>query len=98
MTQDALGVPGDWDPHGSMTINGMDQSKFSVPRWSPAARCSKEFETQRRPNLHVGAIESFHSCDLNAAKHANLVCACMVLSLQLCPEELTRRGVSMPQM
>ena len=103
MTQDALGVSGDWGPHGSMTIDGMDQSKFSVPRWSPAARCSKEFETQWRPNLHVhgtlvfGAIETFYICDLDVAKNANLQCTVMARSLQLCHEELTRRGVSMPR-
>ena len=46
--------------HGAMTIDGMDQAKFRVPRWK-FAKVSKELEGLWRPQLHVhGAL--VHGC------------------------------------
>ena len=96
-------LPAEWDPHGSMTIDGMDQSKFKVPRFSAAARGSKEFDGHWRPNLHVhgslvyGCVETFYVCDLDLGKDADLQVTAMARSLQLSYQILSDRGVNMPK-
>ena len=72
----------------AMTIDGMDQAKFRVPRWK-FAKISKDLEGLWRPTLHVhgtivrGCCETFFMCEADLRKDANLQCTCMARALQL---------------
>ena len=49
----------------AMTIDGMDQAKFRVPRWK-FAKVSEDLEGLRRPTLQV---------------HGTIVCGCCVVEV-----------------
>lgn len=88
--------------HGAMTIDGMDQAKFKVPRWK-FAKVSKDLEGLWRPALHVhgtivhGSCETFFICEPDLPKDANLQCTCMARSLQLAAVSSATLGIPMPQ-
>jgi len=87
--------------HGAMTIDGMDQAKFRVPRWK-FAKVSKELEGLWRPQLHVhgalvhGCCEVYYLCEADLGKDANLQCTCMARSLHLAAVTSAAIGVPMP--
>ena len=87
--------------HGAMTIDGMDQAKFKVPRWK-FAKVSKDLEGLWRPTLHVhgtivhGSCETFFLCEPDLPKDANLQITCMARALQLAAVSSAKLGIPMP--
>ena len=96
MGHDELGpVTADLDV-GGLTIDGMDQAKFKVPRWGAVGR-SKDMEGLWRPQLHVhgviiyGCRELFFLLDMTVPKDANMQVTVMARSLQLAYEMCNSR-------
>lgn len=86
----------------ALTIDGMDQAKFKVPRWGPRGN-SKELQPLWRPQLHVhgvliyGCLEAFFLCNLNIPKDANMQCTCMARALHLASKVADARALNMPR-
>ena len=74
-----------------VTIDGMDQSKFKVPR---NLASSAEFESLWRPQLHVvgaiahGHMEAYFLMDADLAKDANMNCTVICRVLELVKEKI----------
>ena len=86
----------------AMTIDGMDQAKFRVPRWK-FKNTPKELESLFRPCLHVhgaiipGCLETFYICEPDLPEDANLQCTCMGRSLHLVATLSAKKGITMPR-
>ena len=74
-----------------VTIDGMDRSKFKVPR---NLASSAEFESLWRPQLHVvgaiahGHMEAYFLMDVDLAKDANVNCTVICRVLELVKEKI----------
>ena len=88
-----------WSPDGvdqtvKITIDGMDQAKFKVPR---NTKSTAEFESLWRPSLHVcgaichGHLEAYFIMSSDIPKDANMNCTVIARVLDLVKEKL---GVS----
>ena len=82
-----------------LTVDGMDQAKFKLPRNLDS---SKEFDACWRPQLHLvgvlvpGVLEAFYGMNCDVAADSNLTMTVVARTLQHVSLVCTMRGIKVP--